>query len=101
MVYQKPARIHVIFHRLICSHRVATSDAPDQSLREDVDDDRDQKKRQADLNQRTQIKIVSSLTEFIGDDAGHGVAGSKERLRDLRTITDEHGDSHGLAKRAP
>ena len=35
-----------------------------------------------------------------GDDAGQRVAGSEERLADLRVVADDHGDGHGFAERA-
>ena len=80
---------------------LAASHGPHQKLGQGIDDDGNQEQRQADLDQGGEIYIPGCLAELIGQDAGHGLAGSKQRLGDLWTISDHHEDGHGLAERAP
>src|ERR1019366_7122066 len=81
--------------------RSPAGDAPHQQPGQGVYDERHDKQRQPDLHQRAQIQIAGGLGEFVGNDAGHGVARREQRLGDLGTIADHHGNGHGLAQRAP
>src|SRR4029077_8123304 len=64
--------------------RLAAGDGPDQESRQRVDYDRDQKQGQANLDQSGKVDITGGFAEFISQDAGHGIARRKQRLRNLR-----------------
>src|SRR5208282_852653 len=65
----------------IAPRRHAAGDAPYQNLGQDVHDDGHQEKRQSDFHQRAQVGVAGGLAELVGDHAGHGIAGSKQRTR--------------------
>src|ERR1017187_8635360 len=81
--------------------RSPAGDAPHQQPGQCVDDEGHDKQRQPDLDQRAQVQIAGGLGEFVGDDTGHGVARREQRLRDLGTVADHHGNGHGFAQCAP
>src|SRR5271165_3874173 len=57
-----------------------SGDAPHQQPRQRIDNQSHQEQRQSDFDQRTQVEVARSFAEFVGNDAGHGIAGSKERF---------------------
>src|SRR5437868_138086 len=63
--------------------RLAAGDRPHQKLCQGVHDDRYHEQRQTYLNQGGKVGVASSFTELVGEDAGHGVAGSEQGLSDL------------------
>src|SRR2546427_4533831 len=73
---------------------------PDQKLSQNIDDDGHNEEGQTHFNQSTEVEVARGLAEFIGNHAGHGVAGGKQRARNLWTIADDHGDGHSLAQSA-
>src|ERR1700733_14343459 len=76
--------------------RCAARHGPNQQTCAGIHDDRNQEERQSDFDERTQVHVVGSLAEFVGQHAGHAVTGRQQRLHNLGTIADHHGDSHGL-----
>src|SRR5208282_4002395 len=82
------------------SCRLASSNAPHQKPCQRVDHNGDKKQRQADLDQCRKIQIAGRFRELVGEYAGHGVSGSKQRFGNFRTVADDHGDRHGFAERA-
>src|SRR5438046_10239386 len=76
----------------------STCDGPYQELSQNVHDNGHDEKRQPYFNQSAEINITCGFTEFICDYAGHGIAGSEQRLRDLGSIADYHGDGHRFAE---
>src|ERR1700687_4071836 len=79
--------------------RLASSNAPHHDPRQRVDHNGDKEQRQAYLDQRGKIQIAGRFGEFVGEYAGHGVSGSKQRLGNFRTVADHHGYRHGFAER--
>jgi len=69
--------------------------------RQSVDDERHNKECEPDFHQGAEIQIARRFGELVGDDAGHGVAGCEQRLRDRGTVPDHHCNGHGFAQRAP
>src|SRR5207302_6833646 len=59
-------------------HRHSARDAPHHQPRQSIDHQGHQKQDQADLDERAQVQVASSLAEFISNDAGQGVAGRKQ-----------------------
>src|ERR1035441_702187 len=82
------------------SRRLASSNTPHHEPCKRVDHNGDKEQRQANLDQCRKIEIAGRFGEFVGEYAGHGVSGSKQRLGNFRTVADHHGDRHGFAKRA-
>src|SRR5271165_824429 len=68
-----------------------SGDAPNQQTGQRIDDQGHEEERKSDFDQRTQVEVASSFAEFVGDDAGHGIAGGEERFGDFRPIADDHG----------
>src|SRR5258708_23240775 len=83
----------------IAQRRCTAGYCPHQELRQNVHDDGHNKECQTHLDQGAEIKVSRSFAEFVGDHAGHGVAGSEKRLCDLRTVANHHGDRHGFTQR--
>src|SRR5271167_234831 len=70
--------------------RLASGNTPHHEPRQRVDHNGYKEQRQANLNQCREIKIASRFGEFVGQHAGHGVSGSKQRLGNLRAVADHH-----------
>src|ERR1700675_417732 len=82
------------------SRRLPSRDAPHHEPCQRVDYDGDKEQRQANLDQSRKIQIAGRFGEFVGEHAGHGVSGSKQRLGNFGTVADHHGDRHSFAERA-
>src|SRR5208282_4025437 len=82
------------------SCRLASSNAPHHEPCKRVDHNGDEEQCQANLDQCRKIQIAGRFGEFVGEYAGHGVSGSKQRFGNFRTVADHHGDRHGFAERA-
>src|SRR5580704_3882173 len=97
-------------HRLICGTaaddrlgtdpRTSAGDAPDQQARQRVDDEGYQEQRQADLYQGAEVQVAGSFAKFVGNHAGHGIAGREQRFGNLRSVADDHGHGHGFSQSA-
>src|SRR5271165_1699828 len=57
---------------------------PNQQSGQRVHDDGDQEQSQTNLDQSRQIDVARRFAEFVGQNAGHGVSGGKQRFGDLR-----------------
>src|ERR1700759_3000803 len=71
--------------------RSSAGDTPNQQSRQRVHDQRDDKQRQANLNQSAEIHVPCGLCELVGNYARHCVAGSEQRFGNLWPVTDQHG----------
>src|SRR5512135_902715 len=81
-------------------HRNPACGHPDQHPRDNVHDQGDDEQRQPDLDDGAQVQVAGGFTEFVRDDAGHGVRRREKGPHDLRRVSDDHGYGHGLAERA-
>src|SRR6185437_1145336 len=81
-------------------HTLVVGEAIDDLLADHVDHNGDEEENQAQLDERGKIHRLIGFGEFVGDDAGHGVARGKDIFRDQAGIPDDHRNGHGLAQRA-
>src|SRR5450631_3776754 len=56
-------------------------DAPYQQSCQSIDNEGHEEQRQSDLDQCAQVEVAGSFAEFVGDDAGHGIARREKRFR--------------------
>src|SRR5438132_10009959 len=71
-----------------------------KQLREEIRQDRDSEKNQANFEQRLQVNVSRRLGKLVRDDARKGVAGSEQRSANLRRVPDHHRHCHGFTQGA-
>src|SRR5205807_9926007 len=76
----------------------ALGSGDNQQARKAVEDEGEDEKHQAKLDQGLRMELTGCFGEFIGDHGGDGISGREQRRADHRRIADNHGDGHRFAE---
>jgi len=78
----------------------ALGSSHNQQASEPVENERQKKEYESQLNKGLIMQIAGSFGELVGDNGGDRITGREERGANHRRVADDHGDGHGFAEGA-